>query len=95
VLFLERGITASSQGQAAALLAPSTGLLEWSPTDAGLALTALAQPSIRPGSQIVVRDGFDRPVGAPGFRVESVRFTGSTFTGESIMAIEARRSVPL
>lgn len=95
VIFLERGITASSQGQAAALLAPSTGLLEWSPTDAGLALTALAQPSIRPGSQIVVRDGFGRPVGAPGFRVESVRFTGSTFTGESIMTIEARRSVPL
>lgn len=95
VIFLARGVTASAQGQEAALLSPSTGLLEWSPTDAGLSIRALSQPSIRPGTQIVVRDGFGRPVGAPGFRVESVRFTGSTFTGESVMAIEARRSIPL
>jgi hypothetical protein len=95
VIFLDRGITANSQGVLAALLNASTGLLTWEPMDdSGIQLSALAQPSIIPGTQIVVQDAFGRPVGAPGFRVETVGFVGST-DGDSIMNITARRSVPV
>lgn len=95
VIFLERGITASSQGSQAAVLKASTGLMQWKPLDdGGIACTALAQPSLKPGDQIDVRDAFGKPVGAPRFRVETVQFTGATDT-ESLMNLTARRSVPV
>ena len=92
---MDRGITASSQDEQAVELKPSSGLLDWSPMDdGGIACVALAQPSMRPGIQIVIRDAFDRPVGAPGFRVETVQFTGAT-DADSIMNLTARRSIPV
>lgn len=95
VIFMSRGITASSQGAVAVLLTPTTGLLEWMPADdAGIVCTALAQPSVRPGTQFIVQDGFGVPVGAPGFRVETVRFTGQT-DSDSLMFLTGRRSIPI
>jgi hypothetical protein len=95
VIFMSRGITSSSQAPVAVLLTPATGLLDWTPLDdAGIACTALAQPSVRPGTQFIVQDGFGVPVGAPGFRVETVRFAGQTDT-ESLMFLTGRRSIPI
>lgn len=95
VIFMARGITASAQGETAALLTAATGLLQWRRMDdGGIACTALAQPSVRPGTQIVVRDAFGRPVGAPGYRVETAQFVGAT-DDTSIMNLTGRRSVPV
>lgn len=95
VIFLRRGITASSQAPLAVLLTAETGLLSSELTDdGGITCVALAQPAIIPGTQIIVRDSLGAPVGAPGFRVETVQFTGQTDT-ESMMTITARRSVPI
>jgi hypothetical protein len=95
VIFMDRGITASSQDAQAVVLEPSSGLLDWTAMDdGGVACVALAQPSMRPGLQIIVRDAFGRPVGAPGFRVETAQFVGQT-DGDSIMNLTARRSVPV
>jgi hypothetical protein len=95
VIFLRRGVTASAVGELAAVLSPSTGLLGWTPTDSGgIECTALAQAAIRPGTQIIVQDGFGISVGAPGFRVETVRFFGDT-NGVSVMAIAALKSTPV
>jgi hypothetical protein len=95
VIFMDRGITASAQGESAVLLQASTGLLTFKPMDdGGITCTALAQPSLRPGNQIVVRNENGQPVGAPGYRVETVQFTGATDT-ESIMMLTGRRSVPV
>jgi hypothetical protein len=95
VIFMERGITASAQGATAARLKPSTGLLTWKPLDdGGIACTALAQPSLRPGNQISVTDDANKPVGAPGYRIETIQFVGAT-DSESLMNITGRRSVPV
>ncbi len=92
VIFLRRGVTASSQAPVAVLLNADTGLLDWKLADGGVECLALAQPAMVPGTQIVVQDAFGAPVGAPGFRVETVRFTGQT-DGESLMTLVGRRSV--
>jgi hypothetical protein len=95
VIFMDRGITATSQDALAALLTASTGLIQWEMTDdGGIAVQALAQPSIRPGVQFVVQDAFGVPVGAPGFRVETVQFAGQT-DGDSLMNLTGRRSIPV
>jgi hypothetical protein len=93
VIFLQRGITASSQGTLAAVLEADSGLISYEVMDdSGINVTALAQPSIIPGTQFTVRDAFGKTIGAPGFRVETIGFVGST-DGDSIMNIVGRRSV--
>lgn len=95
VIFMDRGITAASQDSLAVLLSADTGLLEWTPMDdGGIACKALAQPSVRPGIQFSVIDAFGVPVGAPGFRVETVNFAGQT-DGDSLMTLTGRRSIPV
>jgi hypothetical protein len=95
VVFMDRGITASSQNPLATVLTASTGLLEWEETDGGgVRCQALAQPSVLPGTQITVLSELGVPVGAPFYRVESARFTGST-DGPSLMVVEGRRGVPV
>jgi hypothetical protein len=95
VIFMDRGITAASQDATAVLLNAASGLLQWEMMDdSGIACTALAQPSVRPGTQFVVQDAFGVPVGAPGFRVETVRFSGQT-DGDSTMVLTGRRSIPV
>ena len=95
VIFMSRGITTSSASPLAVLLTPTTGLLDWTPMDdGGINCVALAQPSMRPGVQFIVQDGFGIPVGAPGFRAETVLFNGQT-DGESLMTLTGRRSIPI
>lgn len=95
VIFMDRGITATSQDALAVRLKASTGLLQWEMMDdSGIACVALAQPSVHPGTQITVEDAFGMPVGAPGYRVETVQFTGAT-DSESLMSLTARRSIPI
>lgn len=91
-IVLDRG-NAATASPVAVLLQASGGLLTWEQTDSGgISCTALANPNVAPGTQIVVMDSFNVPVGSPAFRVERVRFHGAT-DGESLMEIEARKSV--
>lgn len=93
VIFMRNGVTTSAQGAEAILFNASTGLLGWRETDdGGVEVDALTQPATRVGLQFVVQDAFGAPVGAPGYRVESVRFTGDT-DGESKMLVVGRKSV--
>ncbi len=70
-----------------------SGLLNYKEkNDGGIQLEALADPTVEPGVQIKVLDEFGALVADPAYRVESVQFTGDT-DGESLMFIEARKSV--
>ena len=78
------------------ILRPSTGLAEWRPRDDGGAeIEALADPRVVPGIQVFAQDEQGRSLGAQVYRVERVEFTGSTMTGESMMAIQAAPGVTL
>ena len=80
---------------AAPLLSAATGLMEWSQEDdGGVYLTALANPNVKPGTQVQVRDSFGMSIGAPAHRVAKVSFHGAS-DGESVMEIVGRRSVLL
>lgn len=71
------------------ILRPSTGLLGYSKrNDGGILVEALANPDVEPGIQIQVQDDLEKPFGALVYRVEKVRFRGTT-AGESLMSIEA------
>jgi len=86
---------AATANPLATVLKAGGGLISWEQLDnGGISCRALANPNVSPGSQIVVLDAFGVPVGSPAFRVERIRFTGTTI-GESIMEIEARKSVLL
>lgn len=74
------------------ILRPNTGLVDYTKRDdGGASVTALAIPEVQPGLQILLQDNFGRNLDAPVYRVDSVRFTGSS-RGESLMFIEAQRS---
>lgn len=69
----------------ATLLAPTTGLLEWSPTDdGGTTFKALARPDVQPGGAVTVMDPYGKLVG-DGFQcVDELTFEG-TSSGPSTM----------
>lgn len=84
---------AATASPIAEILSAQSGLLEWDQKDdGGISVTALANPNVRPGTQIQVRDSFGIAVGALAHRVETVTFRGST-DGESIMEIVGRKAV--
>lgn len=86
---------AATASPIATLLAAKTGLLTWAQEDDGALLaTALANPNVKPGSQIRVKDSFGVPVGALAHRVEKITFRGAT-DGESLMDIVARKAALL
>lgn len=73
------------------ILSPTSGLLDASfEDDDGLKILALANPSIAPGSTIIVQDKFAKPIGAPVHRVSECRFFGNN-QAESLMEISARK----
>lgn len=96
---MERGNLATSF-PLAFVLAVESGLLEWAPLDdGGIEVTALANPQIAPGHQFQVVDPtatiYDLAnTLAARYRVETVRFTGST-DGQSVMSIVGRKSTPV
>lgn len=91
-IVLDKGNSATA-APLATVLNSGSGLLEWAQEDDGsIAVQALANPNVKPGSQIVVQDSFGVPVGAVAHRVDSVRFVGST-DGDSLMHIVARKVV--
>jgi hypothetical protein len=77
------------------LIRPGTGLIAYERrNDGGIVFSALANPEVQPGIQVVVQDDFGRPFAEPVYRVEKVRFTGTT--GEdSLMDVEAAKVVTL
>lgn len=71
------------------VLTPDTGLLTVAEADdGGVAVTALAVPTVRPGQRVIVRDDTGRSVGGT-MRIDALTFVGSTL-GESTMALECR-----
>lgn len=84
---------AATASPIATLLSAKTGLLTWAQEDdGGIVVTALANPNVKPGSQISVIDSFGIPVGAPAHRVDKVSFFGTT-DGESLMEIVGRKAL--
>ncbi len=74
------------------ILRPSSGLVSYELLDeGGIQLSALANPDVDPGAQIVVQDNDEGPIGAGVYRVESVDFEGST-RGASDMTVIGRKA---
>jgi hypothetical protein len=95
VVAFDKGILGGQLDPLAQLLRPSTGLLTWtSLDDGGLDLTALANPQIKIGGQVIVQDGLGIPVGGPAYRVDKIQWSGAT-DGDSIMRLACRRAVPI
>lgn len=60
-------------------LSPNTGLLRAKPTeDLFYEITALLNPKIEPGRQILLRDENEKPIGPGTFRVDHAEFIGAT-----------------
>lgn len=77
--------------KAAVRIQPQTGLLEYTATnDGGVEFSALADPRIEPGLQVLVTDDNGRPFGEPAYRVDKVSFSGDT-SGNSLMQVLARK----
>lgn len=77
------------------LIRPGTGLISYERrNDGGVIFSALANPEVEPGIQVLVQDDFGKPFGEPVYRVERVSFKGST-NGESLMDVEAAKVVTL
>jgi hypothetical protein len=77
------------------LIRPGTGLISYERrNDGGVIFSALANPEVEPGVQVLVQDDFGKPFGEPVYRVERVSFTGST-AGESLMDVEAAKVVTI
>lgn len=75
------------------IIRPNTGLITYERrNDDGIIFTALANPDLEPGSQVLVQDNNGKPFGAGTFRVERVNFTGAT-DGESLMDVRASKAV--
>lgn len=75
------------------LIRPGTGLISYERrNDGGIIFSALANPEVEPGIQVLVQDDFGKPFGEPAYRVEKVRFAGST-DEESLMDVEAAKAV--
>jgi len=75
------------------ILAPRTGLIEYQVRDdGGIDLSALANPDVEPGVQVLVQDDRGVPFGAPAYRVDKVIFTGDT-TAESLMQVSASKAL--
>ena len=75
------------------ILRPGTGLINYQVrNDGGITLQALTDAEVEPGIQLQVQDDERKPFGALLYRVERVRFFGST-RAESIMEIEAAKAV--
>lgn len=74
-----------------AVLQPSSGLLTFTPQDdGGLAITAVGNPGISPGQQLLVNDGLGKPLGGGPLRIESASWSGDTDSG-CVMNISARQ----
>jgi hypothetical protein len=79
----------------AIIISPASGLLsETRRNDGGIDFEALADPRVEPGRQVIVRDEFGKPIGAPAYRVERMTFDGST-DGQSLMSVEAAKALVL
>jgi hypothetical protein len=74
-------------------ISPSSGLIEYTTKDdGGITFTALADTRFEPGIRCAVLDNLGTPVGALSYRVESVRFTG-TSDEDSLMEVVGRRPI--
>jgi hypothetical protein len=77
------------------VISPKTGLLCYSKTnDEGIQFTALANPEVEPGIQVVVADDDGIPFGALAYRVTMVSFVGSS-DGDSLMSVQGSKAVPI
>jgi len=77
------------------ILRPNRGLVEYTKRDdGGASVVALAIPEVQPGLQVFIQNNLGKNLDAPVYRVDSVRFTGSS-NGQSLMYIEAQRSAVL
>ena len=95
VFIVTQAGNAATASPIATVLRAGGGLLDWAQEDnGGVSCLALANPNVKPGSQISVIDSFGIPVGATVHRVEKVAFRGST-DGESVMEIVARKALLL
>lgn len=93
-IVMDKG-NAATASTIAIVLKAGGGLLSWAQEDdGGISATALANPNVKPGTQVTIIDSFGIPVGSPVHRVEKVSFRGAT-DGESIMEIVGRKSVLL
>jgi hypothetical protein len=81
--------------RAGPVIRPGTGLISYERrNDGGIIFSALANPEVEPGIQVLVQNDFGKPFGEPVYRVERVTFTGST-VGESLMEVEAAKVITL
>lgn len=75
------------------VISPRSGLIDYTPRDdGGVSVSAMANPRVEPGLQIFVTDNLGKNLAEPVYRVESVRFHGSS-DGQSLMDIEAKKVV--
>ena len=79
----------------AVILSPRTGLL-WNEEPHFLdqiKARSLLNPDLQPGRQFKLLDEFGRPVGAPAYAIESIRYQGDTHGGVWIADIEEGRAI--
>jgi hypothetical protein len=90
IVVFNRGQLSIAAGTLPELIQPSTGLLTFTEEDNGsVSFSALANPSVLPGSPVSIVDRLKQPVGQPVMRTESTFFSGNT-RGESVMDVVAR-----
>jgi hypothetical protein len=90
IVVFNRGQLSIAAGTLPELIQPSTGLLTFTEEDNGsVSFSALANPSVLPGSPVSIVDRLKQPVGQPVMRTESAFFSGNT-RGESVMDVVAR-----
>lgn len=84
-----------NDGSPPSILTPQSGLLRWSECDdGGVEFEAVAQPRVKPGSQVFVTTNRGVTIGGGPLRIERVAFTGST-EGPSLMSGVARKAMAL
>ncbi len=75
------------------LIRPGTGLISYEVRDdGGIDFTALSNPDVEPGTQVLVQDDNGRPFAEPAYRVDRAVYRGDT-DGESVMTVNASKAL--